>query len=113
MLQRHGLDISAYALPWARWLAQRLSRPLLELARSAEKIAAVAAACAAADRGAQVMLIAPRPYLGDDLCGRQHLWIEEGEQPASELAKALFPSGRVTTPFTIKGALDKQLGQLL
>jgi flavin-dependent dehydrogenase len=71
--------------------------------------AAVAAACAATDRGAQVMLIAPRPYLGDDLCGRQHLWLEEGEQPESELAKALFPLGRVTTPFTIKGALDKAL----
>jgi len=71
--------------------------------------AAVAAACAAADRGAQVMLITPRPYLGDDLCGRQHLWLEEGEQPGSELAKALFPMGRVTTPFTIKSALDKAL----
>ena len=35
---------------------------------------AVAAACAAADAGARVMLVASRPYLGDDLCGSQSLW---------------------------------------
>jgi flavin-dependent dehydrogenase len=71
--------------------------------------AACAAACAAAEKGARVMLVAPRPYLGDDLCGQQQLWLEAGETPQSELAKNLFPSGRVTTPFTIKSALDQAL----
>jgi flavin-dependent dehydrogenase len=71
--------------------------------------AAVAAACAAAERGAQVVLIAPRPYLGDDLCGQQHLWLESGEAADSELARSLFPAGRVTTPFTIKNALHQAL----
>ena len=71
--------------------------------------AAVAAACAAADAGARVMLLAPRPYVGDDLCGRQTLWLEPGETPVSELAQALFPVGRVTTPFTVKRALDQAL----
>ncbi len=71
--------------------------------------AAVAAACAAADAGARVMLLAPRPYVGDDLCGRQTLWLEPGETPESELARALFPEGRVTTPFTVKRALDQAL----
>jgi len=71
--------------------------------------AAVAAACAAAEQGAQVALLAPRPYLGDDLCGQQHLWLEEGEAPESELARSLFPDGRVTTPFTVKRALDRAM----
>jgi flavin-dependent dehydrogenase len=70
---------------------------------------AVAAACAAAEQGVQVMLVAPRPYLGDDICGRQQLWLEAGETPDSELARSLFPSGRVTTPFTVKAALDQAL----
>ncbi len=73
--------------------------------------AACAAACAAVDKGARVMLIAPRPYLGDDLCGQQLLWLEPGEAPESELARSLYPSGRVTTPFTIKRALDQALRQ--
>jgi flavin-dependent dehydrogenase len=71
--------------------------------------AACAAACAAADAGARVMLVAPRPYLGDDLCGAQALWLEPGETPDSALARALFPEGRVTTPFTVKRALDQAL----
>ena len=73
--------------------------------------AACAAACTAAEKGARVMLIAPRPYLGDDLCGQQVLWLEAGETPQSELAKNLFPNGRVTTPFSIKRALDQALRQ--
>ncbi len=71
--------------------------------------AAVAAACAAAEQGAHVVLLAPRPYVGDDLCGRQALWLAEGETPQSELARSLFPAGRVTTPFTVKAALDEAL----
>jgi 2-polyprenyl-6-methoxyphenol hydroxylase-like FAD-dependent oxidoreductase len=71
--------------------------------------AACAAACAAADAGARVMLLAPRPYLGADLCGAQALWLEPEETPDSELARALFPEGRVTTPFTVKRALDQAL----
>lgn len=71
--------------------------------------ATVAAACSAATGGAQVVLLAPRPYLGDDLCGQQQLWLEEGEQPDSELARSLFPDNRVTTPFAVKNALDQAL----
>ena len=71
--------------------------------------AMVAAACAAADQGARVVLIAPRPYLGDDLCGNQCLWLKDGEVPESDLARSLFPKGRVTTPLTVKRALDRAL----
>lgn len=70
---------------------------------------AVAAACSAADKGAKVFLTTARPYLGDDLCGSQKLWLEEGERVTSEIGKALFPEGRVTTPLIVKSALDQQL----
>jgi len=54
---------------------------------------AVAAAVEAARGGAKVFLAAPRPYLGEDMAGTLRLWLEEGEAPASPLAKAIF-SGR-------------------
>ena len=52
--------------------------------------AGVAAAVEAAASGAKVFLAAPRPYLGEDLCATYRLWLEEGEEPESELAKELF-----------------------
>jgi len=51
---------------------------------------AVAAAVAAAERGAKVFLAAPRPYLGEDVCGAFQRWLEPGEEPASALAQAVF-----------------------
>jgi len=51
---------------------------------------AVAAAAAAAKAGAKVFLAAPLPYLGDDMAGTLRLWLEEGETPASPLAKRIF-----------------------
>ncbi len=68
--------------------------------------AGVAAAAAAARNGARVFLAAPRPYLGEDLCGTYRLWLEPGEEPRSDMAKALFaepPSARQmqnAVPFT-------------
>ena len=52
--------------------------------------AGVAAAVEAAESGAKVFLAAPRPYLGEDLCATYRLWLEEGEEPESDLAKELF-----------------------
>ncbi|MCP4643653.1 MAG: FAD-dependent oxidoreductase, partial [bacterium] len=51
---------------------------------------AVAAAAEAANQGADVFLAAPRTYLGEDLCGTYRLWLNPGEEPASELEEALF-----------------------
>ncbi len=51
---------------------------------------AVAAAVEAASQGASVFLAAPRPYLGEDITGTLRLWLEEGEEPRSELEKQLF-----------------------
>lgn len=52
--------------------------------------AGVAAAVEAAEQGARVFLAAPRPYLGEDLCGTYQLWLEPGEEPTDPLAKRLF-----------------------
>ncbi|MGD0896196.1 MAG: FAD-dependent oxidoreductase [Thermoguttaceae bacterium] len=71
----------------------------------------VAAACAAASRGATVFLAAPRPYVGEDLAGTMRLWLDEGETPDSPLAKRLFDGGSPATPLAIKTALDAALLQ--
>lgn len=52
--------------------------------------AAVTAAVEAAECGAEVFLAAPRPYLGEDICGTYRLWLEPGEEPVSPLAKTMF-----------------------
>ncbi|MEN6576701.1 MAG: FAD-dependent oxidoreductase [Phycisphaerales bacterium] len=67
---------------------------------------AVSAAVAAAEQGAKVFLAAPRPYLGEDLCGTYRLWLQPDEEPMSPLAAALFAEPdaarppRNTIPFT-------------
>ncbi len=50
----------------------------------------VAAAVAAAREGASVFVVAPRPYLGEDLCESYRLWLEAGEAPTHPLAKKIF-----------------------
>ena len=52
--------------------------------------AGVAAALEAAVNGASVMLLAERPYLGEDITGTYRLWLEDGEVPDSPLAEAVF-----------------------
>lgn len=52
--------------------------------------AAVTAALAAADEGASVFLVSDRPYLGVDITGTYRLWLEEGEEPVSDLETAVF-----------------------
>ena len=57
----------------------------------------VAAAEEAAKNGASVFLAAPRPYLGEDMCGTYRLWLDEGVSPESELGRALFPFKKKTS----------------
>lgn len=57
---------------------------------------AVSAAIAAAEGGARVFLLAPRPYLGDDLCETRRLWLDEDEVPASALAKRIYAAESVS-----------------
>jgi flavin-dependent dehydrogenase len=87
-------------------LAAALSAPAADLVRSPARelpvlhdvdvvvvggaSAGVAAAAEAAKAGAKVFLATPHPYLGDDLCATYRLWLEPGETPRGEMAKALF-----------------------
>ena len=78
---------------------------------------AVSAAVSAAEKGAKVFLAAPRPYLGEDMCATLRLWLEEGEEPASPLAKKLFAAAggaasapaQPPTPMHVKKTLDDAL----
>ena len=70
---------------------------------------AVAAAAAAAKGGASVFLAAPRPYLGEDMCATLRLSPEKGNIPDTELARAVFKSGKAVTPIHIKKTLDNIL----
>jgi flavin-dependent dehydrogenase len=79
----------------------------------------VAAAIAAAKGGASVFLAAPRTYVGDDMAGTLRLWLEDGEKPATALAKAVFTPARrdgnagdlanLVTPMQVKATLDAAL----
>ncbi len=70
---------------------------------------AVECACEAARQGASVFLLAPRPYLGTDICSTLRLWLEEDERPQSKLGVACFGAGRVATPYGVKAAMDRSL----
>ncbi|MBI5686861.1 MAG: FAD-dependent oxidoreductase [Verrucomicrobia bacterium] len=67
---------------------------------------AVSAAVAAARAGAKVFLLAPRNYLGEDVAGSMQLWLEPGEVPSTELARAMFSDpadlANVGFPYTYK-----------
>jgi flavin-dependent dehydrogenase len=70
---------------------------------------AVAAAVAAAQSGAKVFLVAPRPYLGEDLAGTLRLWLEEGETAKGGLADAVFGKDASVTPGKVKKTLCEAL----
>ncbi|MBN2311388.1 MAG: FAD-dependent oxidoreductase [Candidatus Hydrogenedentes bacterium] len=59
---------------------------------------AVAAAVAAADAGARVVLVTPRPYLGEDMCAPIRLWLEPGET-----AESPFEQRLLRDPVTTRG----------
>jgi len=73
----------------------------------------VAAAEAAAKAGCKVFLCEDRPYLGVDVCGTYRLWLEEGEQPETQLGEAIYGDALVQTnlesedclPFTYSASL--------
>lgn len=66
---------------------------------------AVAAAVEAAKAGAKVFLAAPRPYLGEDMTATLRLWLEEGEEPASPLARAIYHDPVVYRPALVPNRL--------
>ena len=50
----------------------------------------VAAAIAARSEGAEVFLVTPFPYLGEDMAGTLELGLPEGQKPTTELVKKLW-----------------------
>ena len=72
-------------------------------------LGAVAAAVEATECGAEVLLVAPRNYLGEDLCATLRLWLEEGEAADGKLTEAIFGERRTTTPLKVKQVLEKAL----
>jgi len=75
----------------------------------AGSLRAVAAAVAAAENDADVLLVASRTWLGDAMCGTLCLWLEEGERPTGSLTGAIFGDRRVTTPLEVKKTLEAAL----
>ena len=72
-------------------------------------LAGVEAATAAAEKGASVLLVDSRPYIGYDFCATQKLWLEPGEKPATPLSRKLFGDRQVVTPMQVKRTLDNAL----
>ena len=72
-------------------------------------LAGVEAAVAAAEKGASVLLVDSRPYIGYDFCATQKLWLEPGEKPGTPLSRKLFGDRQVVTPLEVKRALDNAL----
>jgi hypothetical protein len=73
--------------------------------------AACAAAAEAALAGAKVYLIAPRPYLGDDLAGRLRLWLEAKGAAKGTPAECIWGEDNFATPAQIKTALSTLLAK--
>jgi hypothetical protein len=126
--ERHrGWKITVLAAVAACAFAAPATRPLRESGRKIPVIhevdvvvvggttGAVAAAVAAAEKGARVVLVAPKPYLGEDMCATMRLWLEQDEQPATPLAKKVFSdwgagiSREPVRPLHVKKTLDEAL----
>jgi len=74
----------------------------------------VAAALEAKAAGASVMVVAPRPYLGEDIAGKWRLSREAGDDATDPLYAAVYPAGPVSDfskrgPLVVKKALDAAL----
>ncbi|MBS3775333.1 MAG: FAD-dependent oxidoreductase, partial [Bacteroidales bacterium] len=71
--------------------------------------AAVAAASKASRNGATVFLVAPRLYLGEDICSTLRLKIDKDRTLKTDLEKQLFGSEYQTTPTKVKDILIQTL----
>ncbi len=72
-------------------------------------VPAVEAAVSAAENGATVFLVAPRPFLGEDLCATLRLKIDKTRKLKTSLEKQIFGSDFQTTPLKVKATLNKAL----
>lgn len=71
--------------------------------------AAVSAAVSAANKGADVYLVAPKPYLGEDLCATLRLELKNERPLVSRIEHQLFGQRNRVTPLEVKSLLNKSL----
>lgn len=71
-------------------------------------VAAVEAALAVRAAKESVYLVAPRPYLGDDVAGKLRLSLADGERPDSPLGRSIWQNARRQLPFSYEacGTVD-------
>lgn len=72
-------------------------------------VPAVSAAVIAAENGASVFLVAPRLYLGEDLCATLRLKIDKNRILKTKIEKQIFGDQLQTTPLKVKATLNKAL----
>ncbi len=72
-------------------------------------VSAVAAAVAAAKDGTRVLLVAPRLFLGEDICGTMRLWREDSSTCAGPLVSKIFGRRSVVAPLRVKRLLEDAL----
>jgi len=70
---------------------------------------AVAAAVSSARNGAKVFLVAPRPYLGEDMCATLRLEIEKGRELTSKIEREIFKGKIRVSPLEVKATLSEAL----
>ena len=72
-------------------------------------VPAVSAAISAAKTGAKVYLVAPRLYLGEDMCATLRLEIDINRKLKTSLEEQIFGNELQTTPLKVKATLNKAL----
>ena len=100
--------VSPYAMQSSRKLPLAFE---VDVVVAGGSTAGVAAAAKAAQQGAKVLLVAPEPYLGEDLCATFRLWRDEKQPVYHPLEDELFGQGGFATPMHIKKVLDDVLIQ--
>ena len=68
----------------------------------------IAAALAAAEAGARVMVVTEYPYMGEDICAAFRYWPAE-RVSASPLFSRVFPGGTAPYPLHVKTVLENEL----
>ncbi|EDM25897.1 hypothetical protein LNTAR_07639 [Lentisphaera araneosa HTCC2155] len=104
------LPLSSYSLD--KLVESKSTLPLaydVDVLVAGSSLAGIEAACAAADKGASVLVIESRPYLGYDICANQKLWLESDGKPQTDITKWIFDNKRQTTPLKVKGLFDRVL----
>jgi flavin-dependent dehydrogenase len=71
--------------------------------------AAVSAAVKASEQGAKVYLVAPKPYLGEDMCATLRLSIDEKRTLKTAIEKKIFDNRLYAEPLDVKATLCEEL----